>query len=114
MAWTRTSSVACVMSQDLKCSNRPVTTSVLKITTPQNVIQSTDHTPVALPYRYACSDDPNGARHTSTARSRVTTDPIRTASHAVIRNTASRTSSSATGTSATSVVATRLLTGSSA
>ena len=49
MVCTRTSRVPCCTSQRRNLSNEPVVTIVLNSITPQNVIQSTFHTPVAEP-----------------------------------------------------------------
>ena len=111
MAWTRTSAVACSTSQFLKVSKRPVSLSVLKMTTPQKVIQSTAQIPVALPMKYAWIPLLIGMPHTATARIRVRTEPISVASQAVTRKTASITSSAITGMSATRTVRPRFPSG---
>jgi hypothetical protein len=70
------------MSQRRKLSNSPVMESVLKRIRPQKVIQSTFHTPVAAPYRYACAPSASGIFHTHSARRKVTMEPSSVASQA--------------------------------
>jgi hypothetical protein len=72
--------------------------------TPQKVIQSIDHMPVAAPTPHAAKVPPTGAPHTVMARMIVTTAPMITACHADIRITGSNTSSSTIGISAISVL----------
>ena len=100
------------MSQRRKFSNTPLTPSVLNSIRPQKVIQSTFQTPVAEPYRYARIPVSSGICQTQAASTKVTIEPISTASQADTRNTASSKSSSTTGISATRQVRPRLPTGS--
>ena len=72
--------------------------------TPQNTTQSTDQIPVTAPRPYEAIVLANGACHTAVARMIVTTEPMITVCHAVIRKTASKTSNRTTGTRASRVL----------
>src|SRR5947207_6007196 len=112
MVCTRTSMPPRAISQRRKFSNRPVTDMVLNSTMPQSVIQSTFHTPVAAPYRYAWVPSSSGILHTQAASAKVMIEPSSVASQAGTRNTASMTSRETTGISATRQVSVRLSSGS--
>jgi hypothetical protein len=112
MVWTRMSAVACERSQRWKVGKTPVTINVLKITTPQTVIQSMAISPVRAPYRNDLPARSTGVCQTVIARPTVTAAPMIVATQAVTRKTARTTSSTISGTSAISAVRARLLAGS--
>src|SRR5262249_48915097 len=94
-----------------KRSKLPVTTRVLKMTTPQRVIQLIDQPPCKLPKTYDSTVLEKGAPQTQTAMRTVTMLAIKVESQAVTRKTASRHSSTINGTRARRTVIPRLCSG---
>src|SRR5271154_332702 len=103
----RMSAVAWWTIQVLNRPKFPVSTSVLNMIRPQNVIQSMFQIPVRPPYRYDFNILERGACQMKTATGTVTTPARIVASHAVTRKTASIRINAARGISATRMVSHR-------
>src|SRR5882762_6034953 len=106
------SAVAWWIIHVLNRSKCPVSTSVLKIMRPQNVIQSMTQKPVSPPYKYDLSVPTTGACHTITPSGTVMTPTMMEASQAVMRRTASMKSNAMSGTREVSTLSHRCPAGS--